>query len=198
MTTEDDIEQEQSDQAKPLKLRDYADFEAATNQLVIPIYGKDYRIPDVGIRTATLLIGISAKKAEPPAEWSDGSDTYYRDLLGSAYDEMFADNVPSPVMPRVALTVWTDVVHGRAAAYGQWELSNNPEAWAAQMAAQEQESPAPRKSATKRAATTGTSKANRSSTSTSRAARTRTSAKAQPARRGRTSSSTGSNSKATS
>lgn len=191
--------EEQTEQAPPQKgltFRDYTEFSARNDALVLPYKGKGYRIPDVGIRTAAILHGISAGAEEAPKEWS--GDKFYRVLLGEAYEEMLADNVPVPFVQRATTTVWTDVVKGRVAAVAMWELGDDPEAWAAVTAAP-LESPEPSSSVGSSAGkASGARSASRSSSSTSRAAKSTPKSKPRAARAGRTSSTGGSSSKATS
>lgn len=189
-------EQQETPPPKGLVFRDYTDFAASTTDLVLPYNGKPYRIPPVGIKTASILHGVSIGDADTPKDWT--GEEFYRRLLGSAYDEMLEDDVPVPFVQRAATTQWTDVVRGRASALAMWELGDDPEAWAAVMAAPE-ESPAPSKSAGRSAArASGARSASRSSSSTSRGAKSSSTNKPPAARRGRTSSAAGSSSKATS
>lgn len=187
---------EQTPPSKGLIFRDYTEFAARDDALVLPYKGKGYRIPDVGIKTAAILHGISSGTEQPPQEWS--GEQFYRVLLGDAYDEMLDDNVPVPFVQRATTTAWTDVVKGRVAAVAMWEMGDDPEAWAAVTAAP-QESPEPSSSAGSGAAkATARRSASRSTSSTSRGAKSTSTSKPRAARSGRTSSAGGSSSRATS
>lgn len=118
-----------------VSLRAWEDFDA--NLLRIPINGKVYTIPAVGIRTGALLNGALGEDEAAQAALSS-PEAWYRAVLGSAYDEMLADDCPAPAVDRAALCAATDFRHGRVAALMAWEAGQSPEALAAIMAATNQ------------------------------------------------------------
>ncbi len=110
-----------------LKADNLRDFDELANPLVLPIGGKRYTIPAVGVRTAALLRRVAANDEAALAELSD-PEKWYRALLGSAYDEMLADDCPEPAVDRAALAAMADWQHGRIGAMEAWEAGNTPEA----------------------------------------------------------------------
>ena len=104
--------------------------------LTFPIRGKVYVVPSLGYRDGirlqqAIISGVSI--GTPEDEW--------RLLLGTAWDEMTADNVPLEALSRAALATMADYQYGRDAAVKVWE--SDPEALAAALTAATQTSPTP-------------------------------------------------------
>jgi hypothetical protein len=111
-------------------LKDYTEF--AGPPLRLPIKGKVYEIPPVGIVDGLALAGLTTGEGatDEPAE------TFYRRTLSSAYEEMKADNVPGDAVLLAARVAYIDTVAGRDAAEALWNSGGQPgEAGAALAAA---------------------------------------------------------------
>lgn len=135
-------------------MRDYEEF---AEPLALPIKGKRYVLPDVGVATAEKLWRVL--RGDAPEEWriyekdapeaaegdADGEAPerkwwtddlkVARALMGSAYDEMNADDVPRQALRRAIRTAWADFQVGREGALIAWEVGADPEAQAAVEAA---------------------------------------------------------------
>lgn len=99
--------------------------EFAAGPLVFPIGGKAYTVPEVSYEA-----GLTIQRVESGDAPDVTPDQQWRLLMGSAYDEMIADNVPAKALGRVILTCLTDYRHGRALAEQVWEVGLDPEALA--------------------------------------------------------------------
>jgi hypothetical protein len=106
----------------------FKDYSELVDPLVLPIGGKEYTIPPVGaadgIRFAT-SIDPNLPDAEPISD-----DEFMTMFLGPAYDDMLADNVPSPAMMRAAMTALAEHQRGRSVAEVVWETGADPKALA--------------------------------------------------------------------
>jgi hypothetical protein len=110
----------------------FRDYEAvAEPRLELPIKGKMYSIPPVGIADGLKLEGAFGEDAAPMSD-----EEFRRAVLGSALDEMIADNIPKDAVNRAAMTALADHQQGRAVAEIMWETNAVPERLAAYMAAQ--------------------------------------------------------------
>lgn len=103
----------------------FKDYSELADPLKLPINGKVYTIDAVGladgIKLTAALSGEEDAPTIPDAEFN-------RILLGSAYEEMLADNVPGPAVVRASLTALADFQKGRATAEILWETGGNPKA----------------------------------------------------------------------
>lgn len=139
-----------------MALKAYEEFAEAP--LAFPIGGKVYAVPAVsyltGIRLTRIFTGEDKSLEGKPPE--DG----WRLVLGSAWDEMAADDVPMDAMSRAGLAAIADFQFGRAAAELVWESNVSPEELAAATAANRKERRATQRS-------TGTGRKTRSRASTS-------------------------------
>ena len=146
-----------------MPLKAFEDF--APEPLAFPIGGKVYTAKLVGMADGLRLQRViegkddSLSKAEPEVLW--------RMVLGDAWDEMMADNVPIEAASRAALAALADFQFGRAEAERVWEAGISPEALAARAAASRQEStPSTRTGGAaktrRRASTSGTRKSQKS------------------------------------
>jgi len=127
----------------------FEDYEKVADPLVLPIAGKKYRIPEVGLKdglkfnldaeaTAKAQEAVAAAEkagdAEAAAKAAEqippqmGDEEFLRMFLGSAYDEMVADNVPGPSALRAAITAMTDFQKGRQMAEIMWATGGDPKA----------------------------------------------------------------------
>lgn len=107
---------------------EFADWnEFAGPPLTLPINGKLYKIPPVGIKTALILLHAVDNQPEAIRVLTQG-DAFYRAVLGSAYDELQADDVDEKAVDRAALTALVDFKHGRMAALVCWRTGSDPEA----------------------------------------------------------------------
>lgn len=102
----------------------FKDYQELAEPLALPINGKTYVIPAVG-----LADGIKLTEAlDPESKTPLPDDEFNRILLGTAYDEMLADNVPGPAVVRASLTALGDFQRGRATAEIMWETGGDPKA----------------------------------------------------------------------
>ncbi|HWU33542.1 MAG TPA: hypothetical protein VN108_11755 [Marmoricola sp.] len=127
----------------------FEDYDKVADPLILPIAGKKYRIPEVGMKDgikfnldaeATLKVqeeiaaaekagdeeAAAAAAAKMPAQMGDTD--FLRMFLGSAYDEMLADNVPGGSVLRAAITAMTDFQKGRPMAEIMWATGGDPKA----------------------------------------------------------------------
>lgn len=103
--------------------KEYDEFTAGPMRL--PIKGKVYEIPEIPYDAGLMLQKVEAGEAPdlaPDAQW--------RLLMGPAYDEMVADNIPALALERAILTCLTDYRLGRELAEQVWESGLDPEALA--------------------------------------------------------------------
>lgn len=112
-------------------LRDFNDF--ADPPLRLPVKGKVYTIPEPSIEAGLQVVGVlkgtnTLLDKEPP-------ETLWKLALGSAWDELVADKVGYFALSRVGFVAVMDIEYGRAAALLAWDEGSNPEAEAAQAAA---------------------------------------------------------------
>lgn len=112
--------------------------ELAEPPFQVAIGGKSYTIPPVGIRVGVVLTRAAssdpAVKAAALAELSD-TETWYRAILGPAYDEMYADDVSAAAVARAAFAALTRFNLGTEQAEVAWRVGQDPEALAAALAA---------------------------------------------------------------
>lgn len=106
-----------------MSFKAYEEF--AAGPLRFPIAGKVYEVPEVSYE-----VGLVLQKAEAGDAPELTADEQWRLLMGSAYDEMCADNVPVKALERAILTCLTDYRLGREMAEKVWEVGLDPEAFA--------------------------------------------------------------------
>jgi hypothetical protein len=115
----------------------FADYFDLVDPLILPIRGKQYRIPPVAadnmarwttFRSDTLP-RIQAGETVPDSEIVTDDD-FFRMFLGDAYEQMRADSVRLDVILHAARTAHTDALHGRDVAELVW-ADTNPKAPAA-------------------------------------------------------------------
>lgn len=97
--------------------------EVAPERMVLPIRGKDYPLPDVGITDGAR---IDAGEDIPDEE-------LFLILLGDSLAEMRADNVPAEAFNRAFMAALADTRVGRVAAEVVWETGAVPERVAAKV-----------------------------------------------------------------
>jgi hypothetical protein len=148
-----------------MALKAYEEF--AEEPLAFPIGGKVYAVPPVsyltGIRLTRLFTGEDHSLDGKPAE--EG----WKLILGAAWDEMAADDVPMDAMSRAGLAAIANFQFGREAAERVWEANISPEALAAAVAANRKERRAkPTRSSSTAAGAKTRARASTSGTRTSR------------------------------
>jgi hypothetical protein len=110
----------------------FKDYSEIVEPLVLPIHGKSYTIPPIGIKDGLAFDAIL--KADDESSMSD--EEFRRVFLGAALDEMRADNVPGPAVTRAAMTALADYQRGRDVAEVMWETGGDPRALAEREKAQ--------------------------------------------------------------
>jgi hypothetical protein len=115
-------------------MRDWRDIHVP---LVLPINGKQYKIPPVSVETGALIrLAQSDDEEAARVATEQLNDGFNERILGDTYAEMLADGVPDVAVVRAATTALVDHNHGRVAAVAMWETGAlDPEALAAFMAA---------------------------------------------------------------
>lgn len=100
----------------------FRDFQKIVQPMVLPINGKGYTVPFLSIPAANRLREQIAPSAasEPMADLD-----FCRLMLGDAFDEMAADDVPSAAMSRAAVTALADFQRGRVVAEVVWEAGDD-------------------------------------------------------------------------
>jgi hypothetical protein len=102
----------------------FKDLEQFIEPLILPIRGKEYRIPALGSLDGIKLSEHLANPAESPMT----NVEFQKFMLGDVYDEMLADNLPPGYIARAALTALADIQGSRGAAEVMWETGGNPKA----------------------------------------------------------------------
>lgn len=101
----------------------FKEFEEITTPLVLPIAGKQYTIPSIGVADGIRLTEhLSPDSKEPPMT----NEQFRRFVLGTAYDEMIANNAPALAVALAAQTALVDFQTGRTAAEVFWETGGDP------------------------------------------------------------------------
>jgi len=118
-------------------MRDWEDF--AEEPLELPIGGTVYVVPPIGIKAGLTLRGVV--QGEDDSLNDKPATELWRLALGSAYDEMVADDVPMAALNRAGAAALADATHGRAAAVKAWEIGLLPEPLAGQGPAAGTETP---------------------------------------------------------
>lgn len=155
----------------------FKDFREFADPLRLPIHGKTYTIPPVPARLGIQLLGLAKGDDVPELAALTGMDLW-KALLGSAWDEMVADDVPMSAIARAGLTALADYQQGRVVAEAVWEGGIDPERMAARVAALLKESaPSTR---TDEASTTPTPASTSGTTSRRRTRRTAPKAAEEP------------------
>ena len=142
--------------------------------LRFPIGGKVYEVPEIGYEAGIKLQGIESGEVKDVK-----AEDQWRLLMGPAFDEMRADNVPIRALNRAVLTCLTDYRTGnRELAEQVWEVGLDPEALAPKGATEKDSTATGEASTTPSPASTSgtTSKAPASSTDKPKGSRSRKSA----------------------
>lgn len=147
----------------------FKDFREFAENLRLPINGKTYDIPPVSARLGIQLLGLAKGDDVPELAGLSGLDLW-KALLGSAWDDMVADDVPMSAIARAGLTALADYQQGRVVAEAVWEGGIDPERMAAQVAATLKDSKP--STTTDEASTTPTPASTSGTSSRSRARRT--------------------------
>lgn len=120
--------------------------EIAAEPLAFPIGGKTYTPPPIGAKSGIYLMRAFTGDPEVAA---DTSQSLWQVLLGPAYDEMVADDVPLDAIARAGFAALVDWQGDRARAAEVWESGANVEATAALWASIASQSSAPAATSTK-------------------------------------------------
>ncbi len=154
----------------------------APDLLAFPIGGKIYEIPEIGYLDGLKLLSLIAHADE--LSEAESADVVWKLAMGSAFEQMKADNVPAGALARAAFCTLTDFQYGREAAERLWETGIDPkvlsEAIQASRAA-EAAKPQDRKAkapATKRSPSTASAPRTRKASTPSTTSRTKSPAKA--------------------
>jgi hypothetical protein len=102
----------------------FKDIEEFIEPLTLTIRGKEYPIPALGSIDGIRLSEHLANPDEEPMT----DDEFKKFMLGAAYDEMTADNVPPAYIARAAMTALAEAQAGRAIAEIMWETGGYPKA----------------------------------------------------------------------
>lgn len=111
--------------------------EVAAEPFGFPIRGKFYTVPEISYTDWLLIQKIQAGEVTE-IEGLDADDTW-KVVLGSAWDEMVADNVPAEALQRAGLAALTYVQFGRELAESVWEAGLDPKSVAAAVLARQKE-----------------------------------------------------------
>jgi hypothetical protein len=135
----------------------FKDLEQLIEPLTLPIRGKNYRIAALGALDGIKLAEHLANPAEAPMSDVD----FQKLMLGDAYEQMVADNVPAVYIVRAAMTSLADTQGTRGAAEVMWETGGDPKAVEAWQNAQAPTTPPAEASTTRRRATGSGTKTSR-------------------------------------
>lgn len=103
-------------------MSDFKDFNELFDPLVLPIGGKEYRIPPVSAPAGMKFnAAINGETKMPDIEFLPG-------FLGDAYQEMLDDGVSYTAIRRAAMTALADFQTNRSAALIMWETGGDPKA----------------------------------------------------------------------
>ncbi|MCT9090587.1 hypothetical protein N4G70_17240 [Streptomyces sp. ASQP_92] len=125
-------------------------FEALDELLVeslpLPIGGTLYTVPaptaEVGLRTQALInaaaVAADGGKVDEQVLGDAAERDLYRDVLGTAHDQMVADGVPWPALKHAALTSMVWIAQDKGAAERFWNAAGDPSRLAPNRAARRQ------------------------------------------------------------
>jgi hypothetical protein len=103
--------------------------DVAPEPLEFPIGGKRYRVPDLDYRAMLTMQKIRAGES---TEYDNApAEVTWRLVMGSAWDEMIADNVPAEAIGRAGLATLAYFEQGIETAEAIWESGVDPKALAA-------------------------------------------------------------------
>lgn len=139
----------------------FKDIEQLVEPLTLPIRGKAYTIPPMGV----LDIARYEQAVADPKKHPLTSEEFERLCLGDVYEVMRGDNVPPAYIVRAAYTSLAEATRGRAAAEIMWETGGDPKAIQAQVqaATEAQTTPPAEEPTTRRRATGSGTKTSRKS-----------------------------------
>jgi hypothetical protein len=106
-------------------LSKFVDYLELADPLILPIHGKDYTIPPVGMADG---IKFAALLKDGATDTDIDDDGWMRAVLGTAYDVMLEDDVPFPAVARAAAAAMADFTAGRAMAEVMWATGGDPKA----------------------------------------------------------------------
>ncbi|WP_369377663.1 hypothetical protein [Streptomyces sp. cg36] len=138
--------------------------ELLDESLELPVGDGTYTVPapsaEVGLRTQAIVhaaaVAADGGRVDEQVLSDAAERDLYRDLLGTAYDEMVLDGVSWPVLKHCALTAMVWVAQDKAAAERYWNAAGDPNRLAPNRAARRSPSGAAT-STRSRGSTSGTS-----------------------------------------
>ncbi|WKU45968.1 hypothetical protein Q3V23_18950 [Streptomyces sp. VNUA116] len=137
--------------------------ELLDDALHLPLGDRIYTVPapsaEVGLRTQALInaaaVAADGGRVDEQVLGDAAERSLYRDVLGSAHDEMIADGVSWPELKHAAITAMVWIAQDKAAAETYWNSAGDPNRLAPNRQARRQSAGA---NTTKRAgSTSGTS-----------------------------------------
>lgn len=103
--------------------------DVAPEPLTFPIGGKAYTVPELPY---TAMLTMQKIRAGESTEFDDAApEATWRLVMGAAWDEMTADNVPAEAIGRAGLATLAYFEHGPEIAEQIWESGVDPKALAA-------------------------------------------------------------------
>lgn len=116
--------------------------------LHLPIGGKTYTVPapsaEVGLRTQALVnaaaIAADGGRVNEQVLGDAAERDLYRDVLGTAHDELIADGVNWPTLKHAAITAMVWVAQDKSAAEAYWNAAGDPNRLAPNRAARRAQS----------------------------------------------------------
>ncbi|KOX16574.1 MULTISPECIES: DUF7426 family protein [unclassified Streptomyces] len=108
--------------------------ELLVESLTLPIGGRHYAVPapsaEVGLRTQALVhaaaVAADGGRADETVLSDAAERDHFRDVLGTAYDEMLADGVSWPALKHAALTCMVWIAQDKVAAERFWNSGGDP------------------------------------------------------------------------
>ncbi|MFB7900205.1 hypothetical protein ACFC1B_28240 [Streptomyces xiamenensis] len=133
--------------------------------ITLPIGGRTYVIPapsaEVGLRVQAMVQAAAAAADGGRIRdevLSDAAERdHYRDVLGTAYEQMLTDGVNWPALKHAALTAMVWITQDRATAEKFWASGGDPKAGAPNRAARRQDRSGGANSTRSQGSTSGTS-----------------------------------------
>lgn len=103
--------------------------DVAPEPLSFPIGGKTYTVPELGYRA---MLTVQKIRAGESTEYDDAKpEDTWRLVMGAAWDEMTADDVPGEAIGRAGLATLAYFEQGIETAEAIWESGVDPKALAA-------------------------------------------------------------------
>ncbi|MFE7017555.1 hypothetical protein ACFVAQ_45050 [Streptomyces sp. NPDC057651] len=108
--------------------------ELLADGLELPLGGKTYRVPapsaEIGLRTTAIMqaaaVAADGGQADEQVLADAAERDLYRDVLGSAHDEMVANGVQWTALKHAAITAMVWIVQSKEAAERYWNSGGDP------------------------------------------------------------------------